>query len=97
VDLTLASQWLGHAQLEKTQVYAHADTEHKRRAIQRRPRKEIRFALCFAGTLCCHRWRNAKAVEWSSVAKKNIIEIFGFVTTVGAPPPAAGIYNRNIF
>ncbi len=33
MDLTLISQWLGHAQLETTLVYAHADTEHKRKAI----------------------------------------------------------------
>lgn len=33
MDLTLVSQWLGHAHLETTQVYAHADTEHKRTAI----------------------------------------------------------------
>ena len=34
MDLTLVSQWLGHAQLETTLVYAHADTEHKRKAIE---------------------------------------------------------------
>jgi site-specific recombinase XerD len=33
MDLTLVSQWLGHLNLETTQVYAHADTEHKRAAI----------------------------------------------------------------
>jgi len=33
MDLTLVSQWLGHAQLETTLVYARADTEHKRKAI----------------------------------------------------------------
>ena len=33
MDLTLVSQWLGHAHLETTQIYAHADTEHKRKAI----------------------------------------------------------------
>ena len=33
MDLTLVSQWLGHSQLETTQIYAHADTEHKRVAI----------------------------------------------------------------
>jgi len=33
MDLTLISQWLGHANLETTQIYAHADTEHKRTAI----------------------------------------------------------------
>lgn len=33
MDLTLISQWLGHVNLETTLVYAHADTEHKRRAI----------------------------------------------------------------
>lgn len=34
MDLTLVSQWLGHSQLETTQIYAHADTEHKRKAIE---------------------------------------------------------------
>ena len=33
MDLTLVSQWLGHANLETTRIYAHADTEHKRTAI----------------------------------------------------------------
>lgn len=31
--LPLISQWLGHAHLETTQIYAYADTEHKRTAI----------------------------------------------------------------
>jgi hypothetical protein len=31
----LASQWLGHANLETTLIYAYADTEHKRQAITR--------------------------------------------------------------
>lgn len=35
VDLTLLSQWLGHSQLETTLIYAHADTEMKRRAIEK--------------------------------------------------------------
>lgn len=34
LDLTLVSQWLGHAQFETTLIYAHADTEHKRRAAE---------------------------------------------------------------
>ncbi len=34
MDLTLISQWLGHAQLETTLIYAHADTEQKRKAIE---------------------------------------------------------------
>lgn len=34
MDLTLIAQWLGHANLETVLVYAHADTEHKRRAIE---------------------------------------------------------------
>lgn len=34
VDLTLISQWLGHAHLETTLIYAHADTELKRKAIE---------------------------------------------------------------
>ena len=33
VELALVSQWLGHAQLETTLIYAHADTELKRKAI----------------------------------------------------------------
>jgi site-specific recombinase XerD len=35
MDLILISQWLGHANLETTLMYAHADTEHKRRAIDK--------------------------------------------------------------
>jgi site-specific recombinase XerD len=34
VDLTLVSQWLGHAHLKTTLIYAHADTEIKRKAIE---------------------------------------------------------------
>ena len=34
VDLTLISQWLGHARYETTLIYAKADTEHKRRAME---------------------------------------------------------------
>jgi site-specific recombinase XerD len=34
MDLTLVSQWLGHADLETSLIYAHADTEHKRKAIE---------------------------------------------------------------
>jgi len=34
VDLTLVSQWLGHAKIETTLIYAKADTEFKRRAMQ---------------------------------------------------------------
>ena len=35
MDLTLISQWLGHSKLETTQIYAYADTEAKRKAIER--------------------------------------------------------------
>lgn len=35
MDLALISQWLGHAQFETTLIYAHADTEQKRRAIEK--------------------------------------------------------------
>lgn len=34
MDLTLVSQWIGHSKLETTQIYAHADTEHKRKVIE---------------------------------------------------------------
>ena len=34
VDLSLVSQWLGHSCVETTLVYAHADTEMKRKAIE---------------------------------------------------------------
>ena len=34
VALPLVSQWLGHSRLETTLIYAHADTEQKRRAIE---------------------------------------------------------------
>jgi site-specific recombinase XerD len=33
-DLTLIQQWLGHVNMETTLVYAYADTEHKRKAIE---------------------------------------------------------------
>ena len=35
MDLTLISQWLGHKQIETTLIYAHADTEAKRKAIEK--------------------------------------------------------------
>ena len=34
MDLTLLAQWLGHVNLDTVLVYARADTEHKRRAIE---------------------------------------------------------------
>ena len=33
-DLALIQQWLGHVNLETTLVYAYADTELKRKAIE---------------------------------------------------------------
>lgn len=46
VDLTLISQWLGHSNFETTLIYAKADTEMKRKALERSipkdsPLKEI--------------------------------------------------------
>jgi hypothetical protein len=35
MDLTLVPQWLGHTNLETTLIYAHADTEQKRAAIEK--------------------------------------------------------------
>ena len=35
MSLELLSQWLGHSQIETTLVYAHADAEMKRRAIEK--------------------------------------------------------------
>ncbi|MCL2188252.1 MAG: tyrosine-type recombinase/integrase [Defluviitaleaceae bacterium] len=35
VHLTLISEWLGHANFETTLIYAHADTEIKRQAIEK--------------------------------------------------------------
>lgn len=35
VDLTLISQWLGHSQFETTLIYARADTEVKRKALEK--------------------------------------------------------------
>ena len=35
VALPLVSQWLGHSRLDTTLIYAHADTEQKRRAIEK--------------------------------------------------------------
>ena len=31
----MVSQWLGHANLETTLIYAHADTKMKRKAIEK--------------------------------------------------------------
>ncbi len=31
----LISQWLGHSKMETTLIYAYADTEHKRKAIEK--------------------------------------------------------------
>ena len=33
-DLSLIQQWLGHANLETTLIYAYADTEHKRKLLE---------------------------------------------------------------
>ncbi len=35
MDLSLISQWLGHSAIETTLIYAHADTEQKRAAIEK--------------------------------------------------------------
>jgi len=35
IHLALISEWLGHSQFETTLIYAHADTEIKRRAIEK--------------------------------------------------------------
>lgn len=35
MPLELVSQWLGHSSPETTLIYAYADTEHKREAINR--------------------------------------------------------------
>ena len=44
VHLTLISQWLGHANFETTLVYAHADTEIKRKAIEKAVPEDTPFA-----------------------------------------------------
>ena len=35
MELALISQWLGHTSIQSTLIYAHADTEQKRRAIEK--------------------------------------------------------------
>lgn len=35
MELSLVSQWLGHANLSTSLIYAYADTEHKRKAIEK--------------------------------------------------------------
>ena len=35
MDLTLVSQWLGHVNLNTTLIYAHANMEQKRSAIEK--------------------------------------------------------------
>jgi len=44
IHLTLISQWLGHANFETTLVYAHADTEIKRKAIEKAVPVDTPFA-----------------------------------------------------
>lgn len=44
VHLTLISEWLGHANFETTLVYAHADTEIKRQAIEKAIPKDTPLA-----------------------------------------------------
>ncbi len=47
MDLTLISQWLGHVQLDTTLIYAHADTEQKRRAIEKKqPSRTAPCMMC---------------------------------------------------
>lgn len=35
MPLALLTEWLGHAEPETTLIYAHADTEMKRRALEK--------------------------------------------------------------
>lgn len=41
MDLSLISQWLGHANLSTSLIYAYADTEHKREAIEKAIGKDL--------------------------------------------------------
>ncbi|MDO4553642.1 MAG: tyrosine-type recombinase/integrase [Lachnospiraceae bacterium] len=41
MDLTLIAQWLGHSSLETSLIYAHADTEQKRKAIEKSMGREV--------------------------------------------------------
>lgn len=43
MDLMLVSQWLGHAQFKTTLIYARADPEMKRKAIERATVKDARL------------------------------------------------------
>lgn len=43
MDLMLVSQWLGHAQFKTTPIYARADPEMKRMAIERATAKDARL------------------------------------------------------
>ncbi|WP_156989978.1 tyrosine-type recombinase/integrase [Caproicibacter fermentans] len=47
MDLTLISQWLGHANLETSLIYAHADTEQKRQALKNPWEERLPAALKF--------------------------------------------------
>lgn len=44
MSLELLSQWLGHSHIETTLIYAHADTEMKRRAIESATPPESKLA-----------------------------------------------------
>lgn len=43
MPLALLSEWLGHASIETTWIYAYADTRMKRIAIEKLPPKLIHF------------------------------------------------------
>lgn len=50
MDLTLVSQWLGHANLKTTLIYAYADAEHKRQTIVRALRDTAALGVAPATT-----------------------------------------------
>ena len=50
MDLTLVSQWLGHASIQSTLIYAHADTEQKRKAIELANGEKLLNSIHFSPT-----------------------------------------------
>ena len=73
VPLAMVSEFLGHAQIETTKIYAHADTEMKRKAIQQAANKlndKMQEAL--------------SSLNWPEWLKKNDRRIFSLKTCLGS-------------
>ena len=64
VPLPLISEWLGHSNVETTLIYAYADTEMKRAAIEK-------------ATAQNHPLRNQEIFDLSSLDEDSIKKLYG--------------------